>query len=103
MCKTGKILPGQIQISWTILVRNNASDAQTVNRHVIAQKPGESGVRKGQTVNRHVIAKKLWTCGHLSMDCITWTSVNEELFMNNCSCASVHGQLSMDKVYLKPG
>ena len=24
VCKTGKILPGQIQISWTILVRNNA-------------------------------------------------------------------------------
>ena len=25
VCKTGKNLPGQIQISWTILVRNNAS------------------------------------------------------------------------------
>ena len=25
VCKTGKILPGQIQILWTILVRNNAS------------------------------------------------------------------------------
>ena len=24
VCKTGKILPGQIQILWTILVRNNA-------------------------------------------------------------------------------
>ena len=51
------------------------------------------------------------------MDCISWTSVNEELFMNNCPWTTVHviqsmdkclwttvlRQLSMDKLYLKPG
>ena len=52
-------------------------------------------VRKWNTVNRHVLAKKPWTSGHLSMDFITWTSVNEELFIDKCPWTSVYGQLSI--------